>query len=198
MIDPLRQPLIDLFLDYNTRINLSAIRDQEGVYYKHIMDALEVVKIVDFSWIRTIADIGTWWWFPLLPLAMSFPAIAFTGIDSTRKKLQAIQDISLQLSLHNVACHWARIEEVDQTFDCVTARAVAHISQLLPWTQRLLTTWSRLILYKQDIWWWDQQESEYNTMIQLLPQYSLILTTTHCYTLFPWDISRVIYVLRKL
>lgn len=49
MIDPLRQPLIDLFLDYNTRINLSAIRDQEGVYYKHIMDALEVVKIVDFS-----------------------------------------------------------------------------------------------------------------------------------------------------
>ncbi|MBP7007913.1 class I SAM-dependent methyltransferase [Patescibacteria group bacterium] len=48
MIDPLRQPLITLFLEYNSRINLSAIRDSEGVYSKHILDSLEVTKIVDF------------------------------------------------------------------------------------------------------------------------------------------------------
>ncbi len=203
MIDPLRQPLITLFLEYNSRINLSAIRDSEGVYSKHILDSLEVTKIVDFWSIRQVADIGTGGWFPLLPLAISFPWVSFVGIDSVRKKLQAIHDMCSHLSLDNVECVWSRIEDIHQSYEVVTARAVAHISKLLPWVHNLLKPWSLLILYKQNSQTISlssdtETQSEYQTMIDLLPSYGLILEKEHHYTLFPWDISRVIYLLRKL
>jgi 16S rRNA (guanine527-N7)-methyltransferase len=66
----MREKLIKIFLEKNEQINLSAIRDSDGVFLKHIKDALELEKILKIKNGKTICDIGTGGGFPLLPLAM--------------------------------------------------------------------------------------------------------------------------------
>ena len=67
--DPKRNPLIEIFLATNEKINLSAVRDYHGVYVKHIMDSIELDKVIDLrtlnanakskDWLFKVADIGT-------------------------------------------------------------------------------------------------------------------------------------------
>jgi len=85
-----REKLIKVFLEKNKQINLSAIRDEQGVYDKHIRDALEVSKVFDFQSGMEVCDVGTGGGFPLMPLAMENPDLHFTGMDGVRKKLDAI------------------------------------------------------------------------------------------------------------
>lgn len=73
-----RQQLIDVFLEKNTHLNLSAIRDAEGVRNKHILDSLELTKIVNFPTGTSCLDVGTGGGFPLLPLAITYPEVRFT------------------------------------------------------------------------------------------------------------------------
>ena len=54
-----RKQLIDLFLDINSQINLSSIRDADGVYTKHILDSLELTKILKLSEYKSLCDVGT-------------------------------------------------------------------------------------------------------------------------------------------
>jgi 16S rRNA G527 N7-methylase RsmG len=54
-----RQKLIDVFMDYNSKINLSAIRDADDIFTKHILDSLELTKIINLADYRTLCDIGT-------------------------------------------------------------------------------------------------------------------------------------------
>jgi 16S rRNA G527 N7-methylase RsmG len=54
-----RQKFIEIFLQINSEINLSAIRDADGVYKKHILDSLELTKIIDLSKYHTLCDVGT-------------------------------------------------------------------------------------------------------------------------------------------
>lgn len=219
-IDAKWQNLVDTFLRYNAQINLSAIRDPEGVYVKHILDSLELLKIVDFEtgklgvthknkeewqgsiealkhWSNVaqkrlkIADIGTGGWFPLLPLAISYPDVLFVGIDSVRKKLQAIESICKELEIANVELERARIEDMREKFDIVTARAVAHVEKLIPWVHGLLKSGSKLILYKE------VKQEEKEAMVKLLWIYKLKLIQEHTYILFEGDIQRVIYVIEK-
>lgn len=193
MILPKRKTLIDIFIKYNQKLNLSAIRDAEGIYVKHILDALELLKALSLADHKgiTIADVGTGWWFPLLPLAISFPDISFYGIDSVTKKCNAIKAMCDDLGLTNVQLIPKRIEDIVQSFDIVTARAVAHVEKLIPWVSRLVKPGGKLILYKQ------QWEEEYQVLLNLAPKYGFSLDKEYIYTLFEWDIKRVIYILSK-
>ena len=111
--------LIDVFLEKNSQINLSAIRDAEGVYVKHVLDSLELLKIFSFSSGQVVCDLGTGWGFPLLPLAIESPDVRFVGMDARKKKIDAIAAIvaSLKLQaasddfLENVDLVWSRVEE---------------------------------------------------------------------------------------
>lgn len=96
------------------------------------------------------------------------------------------------LDIKNVRLERKRIEEVTEKFDVITARAVAHVDKLIPRVHTLLKPTAILILYKE------YKAEERNTMIQLLSQYGLTLTTEHRYSLFEGDISRVIYTIHKL
>lgn len=200
MIDPIRQPLIDVFLRYNQQLNLSAIRDAEGVYEKHILDSLMIKHVIDMWSIKTLGDVGTWWWFPLLPLALQYPHIVCTGIDSTQKKLQAISNMCNELGISNCLYERTRIEQYTWKFDLVTVRAVAHVSILLQWLSWLYHMGTKIVLYKQydkylpdQPWVLEKQE-----MITLLPTYHLKLIHEYYYTLWPWDRGRVLYVLEVL
>jgi 16S rRNA (guanine527-N7)-methyltransferase len=128
------QQLIDVFLAKNGELNLSAIRDADGVFVKHIQDSLELLKIIQIPDDVLVVDVGTGGGFPLLPLAMSCPKVQFTGIDARRKKVVAINDMLDVLHISNAQAVWVRVEDYALAkADIVTARAVAHVDVLLPW-----------------------------------------------------------------
>lgn len=189
------QKLIDIFLEMNSQLNLSAIRDAEGVYVKHILDSLELTKILDLTQYASVCDVGTGGGFPLLALAHQNSKVLnlqFTGIDARRKKIDAVNTMIAQLGLTNAKAIWSRIEDHHQSCDIVTARAVAYITELLPRCVPLCRVGGLICLYKQDL------VEEYDAMMVLLPKYKLKLITKHLYRLFDGDVQRVIYVLERL
>ena len=190
MVD--RNRLIEIFLRENKQINLSAIRDSDWVMVKHIQDSLELEKIIDWKeWMR-IADIWTGWGFPLMPLAISHPECNFVWIDSVRKKTIAVWEILHELNVKNVEMMWSRIEDAkNQSFDLVTARAVAYVDKLLNRATPIVKKWWRIALMKQ------VNDEEKNIMLDIMKKKDLTLETEHKYKLFDGDIDRVIYILRK-
>lgn len=184
--------LIQLFLEKNKQINLSAIRDEQWVMTKHIQDSFELEKIIDWKEWMKIADIWTWWGFPLMPLAISHPECNFVWIDSVRKKTIAVWEILDELGVKNVEMMRTRIEDIkNQTFDLVTARAVAYADKLLNRAAPLIKKWGRLALMKQF------DEDEKNILLRESKKKKLALELVHHYKLFDGDIDRVIYILRK-
>lgn len=187
-----RDKLIQTFLEKNKQINLSAIRDEEWVRVKHIQDSLELEKIVDWKeWMR-IADIWTGWGFPLMPLAISHPECNFVWIDSVRKKTIAVWEILDELGVKNVEMMRTRIEDIkNQTFDLVTARAVAYSDKLLNRATPLVKKWWRIALMKQ------VNDEEKKVLQNVTKKKKLVLEKEYIYKLFEWDIDRVIYILKK-
>ena len=178
----------------NSHTNLSAIRDPEGIQTKHIQDALEIKNIIQFKPGLTLCDVGTGGWFPLLPIAIDNPELQCTGIDSTRKKIDAINEMIAKLNIPNAKAIWTRAESYkpEEAFDYVTARAVSYIDKLLPVLHHLVKKGGRLILYKQ----YTPEEAE--DIGHFWKRYRFVIQKRHKYTLFDWDIQRIIYVLKKI
>lgn len=187
-----RKELIDQFIAINSHTNLSAIRDSEGIQVKHIQDSLEINKVLLFKPGLTLCDVGTGWWFPLLPIAISNPQIQCIGIDSTRKKIDAINEMISNLKIPNATAIRTRAEEHKEQYDYVTARAVGYIDKLLPRVHHLVKKGGRLILYKQ----YTPEESQ--DIIHFGKKYRFIVQKKHKYQLFDGDIQRIIYVLKKV
>lgn len=186
-----RENLIDVFLSMNTKLNLSAIRDKEWVYYKHILDSLELTKLIQLTDFSSLCDIGTGWWFPLLPLALSYPWLSCTGIDARRKKIDAITTMIDQLWIKNCTALWSRSEDHHHKYDIVTARAVAYADHIIARSLPLCKKNGYICLYKQS------DPIERSEIVKQCKQHSLVLQQEHHYSLFAWDIQRVIYILHK-
>lgn len=187
----IRQELIDVFLAKNSELNLSAIRDTDGVFVKHIQDSLEVLKILDFADDALVVDVGTGGGFPLLPLAISLPHVRFTGIDARRKKIEAINDMLDTLHVSNAQAIWVRAEDYVLTkADIVTARAVSHVDVLIPWMLQVVKKWGKLTLYKE------YKEEEKKALEALCKKHNISIEKEHHYVLFAGDIDRVIYILQ--
>ena len=187
-----RKSLIDQFIAINSHTNLSAIRDPEGIQVKHIQDSLEINKALVLKPGLTLCDVGTGGWFPLLPIAISNPKVQCTGIDSTRKKVDAVNEMISNLKIENAKALRNRAEEYKEEYDYVTARAVSYIDKLLPQVHHLVKKWGRLILYKQ----YSPEESQ--DIVHFGKKYRLVVQKKHKYQLFDWDIPRIIYVLKKI
>lgn len=184
--------LIRLFLEKNKQINLSAIRDEEWVMVKHIQDSLELEKLIKREKWMNVADIWTWWGFPLMPLAILHPECNFVWIDSIRKKTIAVWEILNELDVKNVKMIRSRIEDIrNQTFDLITARAVAYSDILLNRATPLVGKWWGIALMKK------VNTEEKNIMLNIARKKKLTLKTEYNYKLFKDDIDRVIYILTK-
>ena len=190
-----RQHLVDIFLTKNNQINLSAIRDEEGVRIKHIADSLELTKIVDLSAHQTLMDVGTWWGFPLLALALYAQEhnldLQLIGLDARRKKTLAVQEMAGELWLDNTQTLRSRAEDHHQRYDIVTARAVAHVDTLLDWIVPLCEKGWLICLYKEF------KQTERAALLKHCKTHHLTLVKEHHYRLFDWDIERVLYILQK-
>ena len=103
--------LIEIFLQKNTELNLSAIRDKDWVQLKHIQDSLKLLETWLFQPWKLVIDLWTGSGFPLMPLAISCPESQFLGIDSIKKKTVAVNEMLAQLNVQNAEVLWTRISE---------------------------------------------------------------------------------------
>lgn len=124
-------------LDWNTRVNLTAITDPQEVMVRHFLDSLSLASVIGFESGDKLIDVGTGAGFPGLALAIAYPQIQVTLLEATAKKLTFCQHIADTLHLRNVKMLHARAEEAGQMqqhraqYDVVTARAVARLPILL-------------------------------------------------------------------
>ncbi|MFC7687418.1 16S rRNA (guanine(527)-N(7))-methyltransferase RsmG [Ureibacillus sp. GCM10028918] len=126
----------ELLVEWNEKMNLTAITDFEGVYLKHFYDSISASFYFDFTKVETVCDVGAGAGFPSLPIKICFPHLHVTIVDSLNKRITFLNHLSDQLQLENVTFVHARAEEFGQNemyrekFDVVTARAVARLSVL--------------------------------------------------------------------
>lgn len=189
----MREKLVSVFLEKNKQLNLSAIRDEEGVMIRHIEDSRKLVELGMIKAGDFVIDVGTGGGFPLMPMAMSCPEAGFLGIDSVRKKTVAVNEMLAELGVSNAEVIWTRIEEYQGAqADFVTARAVAYVDQLITWAYPLLKKGGAFLLMKQ----WN--EEEFADLLDICEKKGLKLRSKLEYRLFDEDIQRVIYVIEKL
>ena len=185
--------LIEIFLQKNTELNLSAIRDKDWVQLKHIQDSLKLLETWLFQPWKLVIDLWTGSGFPLMPLAISCSESQFLGIDSVKKKTVAVNEMLAQLNVQNAEVLWTRIEEYKwEKADIITARAVAYSDKLLKRSHSLLKSWGYFLFMKQ------KEDEERKLLLELCKKYYLSLEKEIEYSLFEGDIQRVIYVLRKI
>ncbi|MBB1564959.1 16S rRNA (guanine(527)-N(7))-methyltransferase RsmG [Candidatus Gracilibacteria bacterium] len=150
------EKFLEIFKQKNSQINLSAIRDDNGIIEKHFVDSVMLNIFLDFLEIENpkVADLGTGGGFPLIPLAIVNPEVNFIGIDSVGKKLKAIDEFVEELELKNVKTLNGRAEEIGQNldyrenFDFVVSRATAYLPTLLEYAIPLLKVGGIFCAYK--------------------------------------------------
>jgi 16S rRNA (guanine527-N7)-methyltransferase len=114
----------------NKKFNLTRITKPEEMATKHYLDSLTCALALDFSAIKTVCDIGSGAGFPGIPLAIIFPEIAFTLLESQKKKADFLSETIADLGLDNCRVLAERAEtagrgELRESFDLVIARGLA-------------------------------------------------------------------------
>lgn len=125
----------NMVLETNKHMNLTAITNPQEFAIKHIIDSLTLLPYIPHT-ATTLADIGTGAGYPGLVLAIMRSDLHVTLLDSTRKRIDFLQETAKTLGLTNVECLHARAEELAPTgtkFDVCTARAVAGMDKLAKW-----------------------------------------------------------------
>ena len=128
----------NLLIDWNNKINLTAITEKDQVYLKHFYDSLTITKIINLNEIDSLCDIGTGAGFPGMVIKILFPNINVTLVDSLNKRIEFLKIVKERLKLKKLEIYHDRAEEFAhnniEKFDVVTARAVANLSTLLEYS----------------------------------------------------------------
>ena len=124
-----------LLVDWNEKINLTAITDPEGVTIKHFLDSITIFSYVDIPEGAKVIDVGTGAGFPGLAMLIARPDLDMTLMDSTKKRLTVIENILENVGLNANVVH-SRAEDAGQNkefrekYDFSTARAVTNLRDL--------------------------------------------------------------------
>lgn len=131
--------LEEVYLDWNTRINVISRKDTDGLYEKHVLHSLSIAALCEFQKGQQVLDLGTGGGFPGIPLAIFFPETEFLLVDSIAKKLKVVDAVAEAIGLKNVKTRHTRAEEIKgQKFDTVVSRAVAPLGDLWKWSKPLI------------------------------------------------------------
>ncbi len=160
------QKLYEAIVSGNQRLNLTRITEPSDFWEKHLWDSLRGIfspALPSFEGPQRMIDIGTGGGFPGLPAAIVHPDWTLTLVDSTRKKINFIQETTEALQLKNVRCRINRAEELGQErlhrehYDLATIRAVATASVCAEYTLPLLKIGGWAVLYRGQ---WSEAETE--------------------------------------
>ena len=127
------EKLEKLYTEWNEKINVISRQDMDGLYEKHILHSLGIAKVMPFADGTKVLDVGTGGGFPGIPLAILFPEVSFTLIDSIGKKIKVVEAVSEGLGLKNVTAVHGRAEKLKEKFHFVVSRAVTQMPEFLRW-----------------------------------------------------------------
>ena len=137
---------VDQLLDWNKKINLISRRDEQFVWQNHILHSISPFFKIALKAKPRVLDLGTGGGLPGIPLKIVLPDAEFLLVDSTKKKILAVQEMLKQLSLNGISAIWSRVEDLAKDrnllshFDYIVARAVAPLNDLIEWSRPLLGT----------------------------------------------------------
>ena len=141
-----------LLIDWNTRMNLTAITDPKEIAVKHFLDSLIGAKQLGQA--VTVCDVGSGAGFPGLPLKILRPDLRMTLMDSLNKRITFLNTVIDSLKLQNIAAVHIRAEDAGRSplyreqFDMVVSRAVAKLNTLCEYTLPLVRVGGHLLAYK--------------------------------------------------
>jgi len=141
-------------LDWNERVNLTAITEPLAIEMRHFLDSLSVLRAVPIAPHSRVVDVGAGAGFPGLPLRIVCPQMHLTLLEATGKKTAFLQHVSSVLGLSNVKIVNARAEDAGhdpaqrEQHDLVLARAVAHMPILMEYLLPLCRIGGRCIAMK--------------------------------------------------
>ena len=125
---------MQLLLEWNEKMNLTAIVEPKEIILKHFIDSVTILKYIDKN--KTLIDIGTGAGFPGIPVKIMRPDIEVTVLDSLNKRIHFLEEVINQLGLKKIETVHARIEEYGknrkyrESYDIATSRAVANLTTL--------------------------------------------------------------------
>ena len=146
----------DMLIDWNDKINLTAITEKDDVYIKHFLDSVSITKACDMTRVSSIIDVGTGAGFPGIPIKIMFPDIKVTLLDSLQKRLNFLDAVIDELSLKDIFTIHGRAEDIAkdnkyrERFDLCVSRAVANLSTLSELCIPFVKTGGRFISYKSE------------------------------------------------
>ena len=138
---------LTILLRWNHTYNLTAIRDPNAMVQRHLLDALSIHPHIKA---QRLADLGSGAGVPGIPLAIAFPAVQVDLIESNGKKVRFLREVVYRLHLANVQVIHSRIEAVDapQRYDCLIARALSTLAELVSLSAGLLRQSGQLFAMK--------------------------------------------------
>lgn len=143
---------MELLIEWNEKMNLTAITEPEEIILKHFIDSITILKDIEDN--SRVVDVGTGAGFPGVPLSIMNPTLKITLVDSLNKRLIFLQEVVNKLQLKNVEIIHARAEEFGQnkkyreSFDVATSRAVANLSTLSEYLVPLVKVGGKVVSMK--------------------------------------------------
>ncbi len=145
-----------LLIEWNKKINLTAIINYEDIIKKHFLDSILLLKVYskDLFTSKNIIDVGTGAGFPGLPLAIMLPDAEFTLVDSLNKRIEFLKEVIDILKINNITLIHSRAEELGidpdhrEKYDICVSRAVAALPLLLEYCSPFIKKEGVLYLYK--------------------------------------------------
>ena len=187
----------DLLLEWNEKINLTAITEEDDIILKHFIDSMTILKHVDEK--SSIVDVGTGAGFPGIPVKIANPSINVTLVDSLNKRLIFLEEVIKNLNLEKIKTVHSRAEEFGQNniyrekFDIATSRAVANLSVLVEYLLPLVKVGGKCICMKgSDI------EEELQNSKDAIKTLGGQIEKIEEFTLPESDIKRNIIVIKKI
>lgn len=157
----------NLLIEWNKKMNLTAITDEKEVITKHFLDSVVLVKFMDMNKVSTLFDIGTGAGFPGLPLKILYPHIKLSLLDSVNKKIQFLDEVVKKLSLTDVNCIHGRAEDYAREvnfregFDLVVSRAVSNLSTLSEYCIPFVNNEGYFVSYKSADYEFEVNDAEH-------------------------------------
>jgi 16S rRNA (guanine527-N7)-methyltransferase len=133
------EQLLPLYREWNNQINVISRKDIDELYERHVLHSLAIAKVAKFVPNTSILDLGTGGGFPAIPLAIFFPEVKFTAVDSIGKKIKVVNEVAAGIGLDNIVGIHSRVEDIKTKHDYIVSRAVAELQQLIGWSRKLVS-----------------------------------------------------------